>query len=165
MSGRMIQHRALTNRRSGSKAQRSRRGMALVETAVVLSVWLILLFGLLDLGLAVLNANDLADAAQQVSRSAVVRGSDSSPYFTAWGPASYGGTAASGDDIAAQVANVVTLMPRSKVNILVEWLDGDNDEGDRVRTTLTYTHPLIVPKLFGFSSCQLTAVSTMRIAE
>ncbi|MFX8976598.1 TadE/TadG family type IV pilus assembly protein, partial [Acinetobacter baumannii] len=68
-----------------------RRGVVAVESAVVLSVFLLVLFGLIDLGLAVLNYNNLREAAQQLTRVAAVRGSNAAPQYTTWGPATYNG--------------------------------------------------------------------------
>lgn len=144
---------------------RHRRGATLVESSVVLSVVLLILIGCLDLGLAVLNTNNLTDAAQQVSRSAVVRGKNTSQKLSVWGPASFSGTAASNGEPAAVAAANLIIMPKAKVNVLVEWPDGDCRDGDRVRTTLTYTQTMLVPGLFGLSSLPLTAVSTMRIVN
>jgi Flp pilus assembly protein TadG len=136
-----------------------------VESAVILSALLLILFGLLDFGLMALNVNNLADAAQQVARRAIVRGKNAASNFSVWGPTTYSGTAASGDEIASQAASSLVIMPRANVKITVEWPDGGCNEGQRVRATLTYLHPLVVPSLFGFPSRHLTAVSTMRIAN
>lgn len=155
--------------RSASKRSTDRRkrrqGAVSVEAAIVLSVFLLVLFGLLDLGLAALNSNNLKDVAQQVSRTAIVRGKNSGPQYSPWGPATYSSTAASGGEIATEAATALVIAPPTKVNILVEWPDGDSDRGSRVRTTLTYTHPMIVPGLFGISSIPMQAVSTMHISN
>lgn len=146
------------------KSNRRRSGAALIESAVVLSVMLLVLFGVLDLGLAALHSNNLTDVAQQLTRAAVVRGKNATA-LTAWGPATYHGTGASAGEIGTLTAASLQIIKKEKVSITVEWLDGGNDDGDRVRTTLNYLHPFIVPQLFGFSSCQLKAVSTMRVSH
>jgi Flp pilus assembly protein TadG len=144
---------------------RTRRGVVAVEMAVVLSTFLLILFGLLDLGLVVLNYNNLRDAAQQVTRVAIVRGKDAAPQFAVWGPATYSGTAASGDEIASIVASSLIIMPNSQVQVQVQWPDGACAEGNQVRATLSYTHPLIAPSILGITSIQLTGVSTARIID
>jgi hypothetical protein len=123
------------------------------------------LFGLLDLGLAVLNYNNLRDAAQQLTRVAAVRGSDAAPQFSVWGPATYNGTAASSDQIASVVSSALIIMPSSQVQIQVQWPNGDCAEGHQVQATLSYNHPLIAPSLFGISSIQLKGVSTATIID
>lgn len=137
----------------------------MVESAIVLAVVLVILFAFLDLGLATLNSNNLKDAAQQVIRAAIVRGTNASPESAVWGPEMYSGTAAGGDDIAVQAASTLINMPKNQVTVLVEWLDGGVDDGDRVRATLTYSHPLIASQLFGYPSLKLKAVSTARIVN
>lgn len=155
----------MKRRSPASEKTQNRRGAVMVESAVVISVVLLILFALLDLGLATLNSNNLKDAAQQVTRAAMVRGSGASAISDVWGPATYSGTAAAGDEIAMQAAATLINIPKDKVNITVEWLDGGCDDGNRVRATLTYQHLLIAPQLFGYSSVKLTAVSTVRIVN
>jgi hypothetical protein len=142
-----------------------RSAAAAVESAVVLSILLLILFCLFDLGLAVLNSNNLADAAQQLTRRAIVRGQSAAPNYAVWGPATYNGTAASGDEIAGHVAANILVMPCDQVQIKIEWLDGGCDEGDRVRAKITYLQPFMTPALLGIPSRQLTAVSTARIVQ
>lgn len=148
-----------------SDGRRNRRGAAVIESAIVLSVLVLVLFGLLDLGLMALNSNNLEDAAQQLTRRAMVRGKNAADRNPVWGPMTYQGTAASGDEIAAEVAVMILLMRRSDVDVTMQWPDGDNNDGHRVRVALTYRHFLIVPGLFGWQSRELRATSTMRIVH
>ena len=144
---------------------RRRRGATMVESAVVLSVLLVVLFGLLDLGLGVLNCNNLKGVAQQVWRAAIVRGKDASGQLTVWGPTTYQGTAASTDEIGVQAGKMLVMMKGNQVNVRVDWLDGGNSDGNRVRVTVTYSHTLLAPSLFGMTSIPLKAVSTQPIVN
>lgn len=154
----------IVNRRLRNRVRR-RRGAVMVESAIVLMVFLFIMFGVFDLGMAALNSNNLKDIAQQITRAAVVRGSDASGSLTVWGPNAYSGNAALNDEIAQTAATSVLIMPLAQVKIVVEWPDGDCGDYDRVRATVSYTHPLITSGLFGYSSLPLKAVSTQRIAH
>lgn len=55
-----------------------RRGAVLVEAAITLPVFLLLVFGLIDLGIAVQRYNLCAEAARIGARMAIVHGSDAS---------------------------------------------------------------------------------------
>jgi Flp pilus assembly protein TadG len=54
------------------RRRRRQRGQALVETALVLPVFLLILFGLIDIGRAVFLYNTVSEGARQASRLAVV---------------------------------------------------------------------------------------------
>ena len=147
------------------RQRRRRQGAVTVETAIVLMVFMFILFGVFDLGMATLNSNNLKDVAQQITRAAIVRGSDASGTLTVWGASTYTGNASLSDEIAQKAAAAVLIMPLDKVKIVVEWPDGDCDNYDRVRATLTYSHPLIASGLFGYTTLSLKAISTQRIAH
>ena len=60
----------------------TRRGATLVETAIVLLVFLTLTFGMLDLAIANLNNNIVNNAARQAARIASVHGTMAPPSTT-----------------------------------------------------------------------------------
>jgi hypothetical protein len=134
-----------------------------VESAIVGSTLLLLILGMLDFGLAVLNRNNLEAAACRLARTAIVRGEHSDAEFTPWGPATYDGMASDGSDIAAQVSPYLAVMPANQVHIRLEWLDGNHMVGRRIRATLRYQHQPLLSGFFGTSTWQLQAVSVMRI--
>jgi Flp pilus assembly protein TadG len=141
----------------------SRRGAAMVEAAVVLGVFLTLLLGSLDLALAVLRSNALAEAARRLTRAAIVRGEDATAVFTPWGPTSCQGTANDGSEYADAFRDALIVAKLSEVKYRLEWPDGNNDAGDRVQATITSKYAPILPSLFGSTPYNLQAVSTMRI--
>ena len=55
--------------------------------------------------------------------------------------------------------------PLDESRVQVEWLDGSNAPGKRVRVTVTTTYRPMVTFLFGNPAIQLTASSTMLIAH
>jgi hypothetical protein len=134
-----------------------------VEAALVLSAFLTLILGMLDFGMATLNRNNLALAAHRLARAAVVRGEASAPELTPWGPAPVEGTAADGDEFAAAFAPVLSILPPKQVRFRVEWPDGGNDLGQRVRATVACEHRLIFGGFFGIEPWHMEAVSVMRI--
>jgi hypothetical protein len=135
----------------------------MVEAAVVLGVFLTLLLGSLDLALAVLRSNALAEAARRLARAAIVHGEDSAAVFTPWGPATCQGTASDGSDYADAIRDALVVAKLSEVKYQLIWPDGDNAGGDRVQATLTSKYAPILPSLFGSASYTLQATSVMRI--
>jgi|GEM_PF-950663 len=140
-----------------------RNGAAMLETALVLSVFLTLVLGLLDFGLAVLNRNTLEAAACRLARAVIVHGSRSEGMAEPWGPETLTGTADDGSEMAQVVAPVLAVMPPSEVQIQIEWPDGSHAVGQRVIVTLSYDHEPIYAGFFGTATWKLQAVSTMHI--
>ncbi len=147
----------------GKKMLSARRGAVAVESAVVASVFLTLTLGILDFGLAVLNRNTLQAAACRLARSAIVRGARSADIQVPWGSATLTGHAGDGSDPAGVIAPILAVMPPDEVRIRMEWPDGDNGVGQRVRVTLNYNHDPLFGGFFGTKTWKLQAVSVMRI--
>lgn len=150
---------------TGRAAHRSRRGATLVETAIVLNVFLLLVMGGMDLGLATYKYNTLSQAARQGARQATVHGSLAAPAMTAWGPGTYTGTAGDGSQYAQAVSPILAGFALGSVTIQAEWIDGSNATQQRVRFTVTTTYRPIVTSIFTQSSFVLSAASTMPIAH
>jgi Flp pilus assembly protein TadG len=142
---------------------RSRRGAAVVEGTIVLSVFLVIIFATCDLGLAVLRQNALAETARRVARAAIVRGEDSEPQLNDWGPSTYSNTAAHDSEIGATVRPALISMRPASVQVQLTWPDGDNATGQRVTARVSYDHDPILPFLFGGGPLALRGESTMRI--
>ncbi len=147
---------------AASSAHR-RRGAALVEGTLVLGVFLVIIFAICDLGLAVLRQNALAAAARRLARSAIVHGDSAGPQLSEWGPATYVDTAAHASEPAAAVRPVLVTLNPANVSINVTWPDGGNRTGQRVTAVVTCQHAPILPFLFGSGPLQLRGDSTMRI--
>ncbi len=142
-----------------------RRGVTTIESAFVLTVLLMVLLVLFDLGVAAFQYNTLSAIARRVARTAIVHGSAAPPDQTAWGPSEYVGSAADSSEIAAAAAPLLVTMSSSDVSIDMTWPDGDNAANHRVSVTLQYIHHPIVPFLSLGSALTLQAQSTMRIAH
>jgi hypothetical protein len=175
-------------------ARRNRRGAALVEGAVMLSVFLTLVFGMLDLGLAVFLRHVICEAARQGARIAAVHGylAPTNGYaMNAWGPkpmySSYNNGASAqflytnatgtppsysvqadntSDDLANSIRPYLPCLDPSTVTINIQWLDGNNDLGNRVMVTVYINYNNLIPFIFGNNSTiKLIASSTMTIAH
>lgn len=136
-----------------------------METAIVLAVFLLLILGALDLGIATYRYNTLSQAARQGARQAAVHGSLAPAAMGTWGPGTYSGTAGDGSVYAQAVSPMLVGFPLSNVNLQVEWLDGGTAVQQRVRFRVTTTYRPVVTTLFTNSTYTLTAASTMPIAH
>lgn len=143
----------------------SRRGATLVEMAIILNVFLLLILGTLDLGLATYRYNTISQAARQGARQAAVHGALAPPAMSSWGPGAYTGTAADGSEFAQAVSPMLAGFNLSDVTIRVEWLDGGNAVQQRVRYSVSTPFRPIIGSLFTSASYTLSAASTMPIAH
>jgi hypothetical protein len=136
-----------------------------VEAAVVVGVFLVIIFGLLDLGLLVLHHNMLAEGARRLAREAIVHGAKTEQIADQWGPATLNGTAGDNSSRGAVLLPVMVAVKPNEVSYTIEWPDGDNEPDHRVRVTLNYQHEMMIPFLFGSGIMNLNSVSTMRVAH
>jgi Flp pilus assembly protein TadG len=142
------------------------------EAAIVIPVFLTLVLGAIDLGVGVLRYNALSLAARQGARQAIVHGelAPSGWKGGSWGPSaincSIAAPAGAGASQAvAAVSPVLVSCPPNRTRVRVEWLDGSNGMGDRVRFTVTSEYQPIVAFVFGAPTIPLSASSTMPIAH
>ncbi|MCI0456602.1 MAG: pilus assembly protein [Gemmataceae bacterium] len=140
-----------------------RRGATLVEGAIVLSAFLLLILGVIDLGMGVLRYHVVAQAARAGARQAIVHGNQTPRATSSWGPSTI---TVKGDDTSSEVSNAIrpylTGLNPANVDIKVEWPAGTNDMDAPVRVTVTTSHQPML--LFDIAAIPLTASSTMRIA-
>ena len=154
-------HRQFVN--DGCRTRPRRSAAIAVESAIVLSVFMLLILGMLDFGMAVLNRDNLEAAACRLARIAIVRGERSEMAAVPWGPQTTTATANDGTEYAQTVAPILALMPADEVHIELRWPDESNAVGNRVVAVLSYDHPSLFAGLLGTSTWELRAVSTMRI--
>jgi Flp pilus assembly protein TadG len=136
----------------------------MVEGAIVLGVTALLIFGALDLALAVTRYNALADGARRAARRAMVHGSAASR-LGPLGPTTMEFAADAANPIAAAAREILPAMDPQHVQVRVEWPDASNRYDDRVRVTLRYTHRSFVPLLLGYGNLDLQATSCMAVAH
>jgi Flp pilus assembly protein TadG len=145
---------------------KTRSGATLVEAALVSLIFLTLILGTLDLGMAVLRYNVTSQAAAQGARLASVHGSQATGFLGSWGPATYG--PAPGTDsnpIAQTIAPYLAGANPSAVTLKVVWLDGGNNPGNRVQVTVTSTYQPIMTFIFGKLNFSFSAVAVLVITN
>lgn len=161
-----------TDRKSPLPRRRNRRGATLVETGLVMTVFLAIVLGMLDLGIAVLRYHMLRSAATEICRKAVVHGKLANRLGT-WGPAGITCTGDSAGVLSSAFTDHLKDTDLSEVHAQVTWLDGGNDQSqmNRVRVVLTMDYPVLTFSLlrllpgqpFHHESIPLRAQATMVI--
>jgi hypothetical protein len=162
-----------------------RKGAALVESALVSTLFATVIFGMIDVGIALFRKHVVSEAARQGARAAIVHG-----YFapvdstiSAWGPSPsyytplsvpsvYAGSTCStvnandpGDELAAAIRPYLIGLDPSTILIQIAWPDGNNEPGSNVTVTVSTPYRHIVPMVFGTDAITLGASSTMTIAH
>lgn len=144
-----------------SSLQNRRRGVAALEAAIVLPVATLILFGALDVALAIQRQNLLTECACRAARLAIVSGEFSTAGL---GPATWTGLASDSHAFANAIRPMLPTLKPSSVTIVATWTEGSRDVGKKVQLKLSTQLPSLYAKLFG-STWILTAQSTMLIAN
>ena len=106
-------------------------GVTLVESCLILLLFLFLLLGIVECG-RVLNAyHFLANASRQAARFAIVRGGDS-------------GRAVDDAAVTAYVKSIAPGMDPNAFTVTTTW-DPDNEPGSAVRVNIQYAFQPVVP--------------------
>jgi Flp pilus assembly protein TadG len=136
------------------KRKRDQKGAAAVEFAIILPVFVLLLFGMIEWGILLFNQQVITNASREGARAGIVVGS---PRLT--------------DNEIQAVVNaylgnhLVTFGAASAPNIQIT-PPGDRNSlvyGDDLRVTVTYNYGFLVLSNFGFSNRILTADSLMKM--
>lgn len=143
----------------------ARRGASMVETVIILSVFLMLILGTFDLGLATYRYNTISQAARQGARQAIVHGALAPAAMGTWGPGTYTGTAGDGSVYAQAISPMLVGFNLEDVAIRVDWIDGGNRIQQRVRFTVTGTYRPMLTSFFSSTTYTQAAASTMPIAH
>ena len=142
-----------------------RRGVTMVESALMMLAFLIAVLGMIEVGMAVFRHHVVGQAARQGARLAMVRGELAPPELPAWGPATYTGAASSSDAIPTAIRPYLAGLDVASTNIRMEWLDGDTEVGSRVRVVISTPHRPFITYPLGGSGWTLNGSSTMHIAH
>ena len=148
----------------GARSTLDSRGQALVETALVLPLLLLLIVGLFDVGRAVWLSNTLANAVREGSRYGVVHGALSG---SPTGPGSATYTAPDTDTaIAAHVRSYATGVPDS-LTVKSTWPDGNANRGSRIVVSASFPFTPILSQVFlgGGLNITLQSSSTLVIVQ
>jgi Flp pilus assembly protein TadG len=161
-----------------SRSRHRSAGQALVETALILPVFLMLLMGIVDLGRAVWATTSLASAAREATRYAIVHGgvaSDPCPVGPAGPDAVIPAASTScpypspSKQSIVDAAVAAAIAGGTNVAVTVCYGSGctgntdttNNGRGEPVTVVMTSTVNLVVPALLGMSSFNLSGSSTM----
>ena len=139
-----------------------RRGVTAVESAVVLSSVLVLVFGAFEIGVMTLRQSALSEAARLGARAAIVRGADSS--LETVGPDPILCNAEASNPIANACRRMLPTMSPQEVTIEVEWPEG-NELDDEVKVTISYPHRFTIPIIGAKSELVLESQSRMIISR
>lgn len=151
-------------------ARRPHRGTAAVELAIVLMVFLTIIFGMMELSVAVFRYHVTSQTARQAARIAIVHGElapgdEDTPLQTNWQTVYAGPYDLDGD---AEIPNAVRRyaggLDPSRTTLELEWPDGNTRIGSRVRATVRTQYSPFITFLFT-KDFTLTAQSTMQIAH
>ena len=145
-------------------ALRGDRGQALVETALVLPLLLLLIVGIFDVGRAVWLSNTLATAVREGSRYGVVHGALSG---APTGPGSATYTPPDTDTaITAHVRSHATGVP-SSLTVRSTWPDGNANRGSRIVVSASFPFTPLLSAVFlgGGLSVTLQSSSTLVIGQ
>ncbi|MBI1324647.1 hypothetical protein GC170_15875 [bacterium] len=131
------------------RRNRSRRGAALVEAAISLSVLLTFLIFLLDFSIAAFRSEALNYLADRVARTAAVHGPKalSSHDGGPWGPITVTTTLSGSGTIANIARRHGTGLPSDEVTLTVTWPSASNAAGEPVVVTaeMPWTPSLLRP--------------------
>ncbi len=140
-----------------------RRGVTILETALVLGLFLLVVLGTLDLGLTGIRQNVLSDAGRRMARYAALRGAESTGLPL--GPQTLTGAASDLSDAAQSLRPWLATMAPSETFFRLEWIDGGNQPGQRLRVTVWYDHRTLVPLLPAATTRRLQSSTTLLIAH
>lgn len=149
-------------RKARRALRRSRRGATLTETSIVLMVFLLLVFGMLDLGIMVTRSQSLSEAARNGAREAIVHGEYA---ISPLGPSSLTCVASDSNAIADKIRPQLLLMDPAQVRINATWPDGGNEINQRVHVRVEADFTPIMTFIFGAPTWTLHGDSEMYIAH
>jgi len=112
--------------RQRAVSPRGEKGATLVESALVFTLFLFIVFGVMDFGRLVFAFNFVAYGAREGTRYASVRGSGS-------------GRAVQASDVRSYVARQAVALDSSRLTVNTTW-SPDNSPGSTVRVDVSYTY-------------------------
>ncbi|MBI5085064.1 MAG: pilus assembly protein [Acidobacteria bacterium] len=121
----------MPERPTATRASRAQRGSSMLEMALVISMFLALVFGIIDMSRAVWAYNTVAHLAGEGARYAMVRGSAS-------------GATATTDTVAAYVKGLSVGLPASSLTVTTTW-SPSKAAGSTVSVKVQYPFRYILP--------------------
>lgn len=142
-----MKYRQFTRAKSsigGHGSWKGERGVYIVESAITFSVFLLLMFGVMEFGRAIWAYSSIAHAGREGVRYAIVRGSES-------------GRAVAATDVQDFVRNKAGL---STATVTTTWTP-DNNPNSVVQVKVDYNFQPVIPLI---PSMSLTSTSRMVIS-
>jgi hypothetical protein len=138
----------------------------MLETALLLSAWIILLMGTLDLGMVLFRHSIMQQIATRAVRLAMIRGANSTPQVASWGPATVQVTLDQSQAVANLLRPSTAGLTPSTFQVRMEWPDGGNQRDQRVKVTVTSAQPTVLQSLLpGNGSVALSSTALTRIVQ
>ncbi len=137
-----------------NKAREKSRGQALVEFAIVLPVFFLVVAGMFDLGLGVYSDLTLVNAAREGARLGVIEPGNTSAVETR--------VRAMAGNLDGSKLNVNVACERPSGNKFVACTSPLWQPGDATKVTVDYKYSVFFPLLFG-TEISLSSESKMRI--
>jgi len=143
----------LTNIRLSSRTsarRRGQRGSTILESALCFTVFLMIVFGVIDFGRVLFAYNFTAFAAREGSRYAMTHGSTSK-------------SPATSDTVKTTVTNQAVGLTTSAITVTTTWTP-DKNPGSSVKVKVQYAFNSIVP-YFPLSSMNVASTSQMVVLQ
>jgi Flp pilus assembly protein TadG len=130
-------------RRSRRRRGRKQRGQSLVEFALVAPLFLLLIFGICDFGIAFYSWITITNAAREGARLGAVQGTEG--------------------EIIGRVNAATDHLDTDNVDVTVTNAEGD--PGEAVAVEVDYDYHLVTPLagILGLSNINISSTSTMRL--
>src|SRR5277367_5372811 len=152
------------------QSARKQRGGTMVETALMLSVLLVMMFGIIGFGHALYTYHFVSNAAREATRWASVRGTTCSQHL----PLLSGGCPASASDVQTYVSNVSGMgLDPAKITATTTWVappnnlavckTQPNNPGCVVEVQVQYSYQFLLPLLP--SGFKMQSTSQMVISQ
>jgi hypothetical protein len=75
------------------------------------------------------------------------------------------GVASDASAVAAALRPWLATMDASQTSYAVEWLDGGNNPGQRLRVIVSFDHGMLVPQLLGVGSQRIEASTVLLVSH
>lgn len=147
-------------------------GATLVETAIAISVFMMVMLGIFEMCLALYTYHFVSDAAREATRYAIVRGS-SCQYFPDCNLTS-AHVGITSDQVQTYIQGLgFPIMNRSLLSVTVTWpstgqvclvTNPCNNPGAEVNAVVTYPYPLSIP-FWQATTINISSTSQMTISQ
>ena len=133
---------------------------------MTLTLFLTIVLGVLDIGLAVFRYHQLTDAARFLSRKAAVHGSQATT-LGAWGPSTLQGSNGPSSTVGTLLSQRMVGVPTGVVQYTMFWPDGGNVayHNDRVGVGLQMEYTPILTSLIGLGPFTMSTTSVVPMAH